>query len=172
MTHWTYKFSLTCKGLAGGLDTPECNRLQRGQRLIGSDWLQLKSLSRVVIPLNRTDIDECENSSSNVCDHTCVNTAGSFLCHCRSGFILAPDQHSCIPLHNCEFVLVPRIDTACASCGEANRLVFVLLFFFCVCCSEFVGEVGHADELRHLFLHLPGFPQHEEQPVAAQAKAG
>lgn len=69
-----------------------------------------------------TDIDECENSSSNVCDHTCVNTVGSFLCHCRSGFILAPDQHSCIPLHNCEFVLLPPSYAAGARCGRANRL--------------------------------------------------
>ncbi|XP_061819548.1 collagen and calcium-binding EGF domain-containing protein 1-like isoform X1 [Nerophis lumbriciformis] len=45
------------------------------------------------------DMDECEQSSG-VCDHECVNTAGSFLCRCRSGYILAPDQRSCIAVHN------------------------------------------------------------------------
>nr|XP_057945696.1 collagen and calcium-binding EGF domain-containing protein 1-like isoform X2 [Doryrhamphus excisus] len=48
------------------------------------------------------DIDECEQSGSisGVCDHECVNTAGSFLCRCHSGYILAPDQRSCIAVHN------------------------------------------------------------------------
>ncbi|KAM8893817.1 collagen and calcium-binding EGF domain-containing protein 1-like isoform 3-T3 [Spinachia spinachia] len=46
------------------------------------------------------DIDECEHPGSGVCDHECVNTVGSFLCRCHSGYILAPDQRSCIPVHN------------------------------------------------------------------------
>lgn len=99
--------------------------------MIGLHWLQLlnESDSDVLIPLKHTDIDECEDPGSNVCDHECVNTVGSFLCHCRSGFILAPDQHSCIPLHNCEFACVPHIKVPCvrsAKCGEANGPVFVL----------------------------------------------
>lgn len=52
-----------------------------------------------------TDIDECENSSSSLCDHECVNTVGSFQCRCRSGYILTPNQRSCIPVHNCKFLL-------------------------------------------------------------------
>ncbi|KAF0043515.1 hypothetical protein F2P81_004852, partial [Scophthalmus maximus] len=46
------------------------------------------------------NIDECEHSGSSVCDHECVNTVGSFLCRCHSGYILARDQRSCIPVHN------------------------------------------------------------------------
>ncbi|XP_063738330.1 collagen and calcium-binding EGF domain-containing protein 1-like [Eleginops maclovinus] len=46
------------------------------------------------------DIDECEQPDSSVCDHECVNTEGSFLCRCHSDYILAPDQRSCIPVHN------------------------------------------------------------------------
>ncbi|XP_010876650.1 collagen and calcium-binding EGF domain-containing protein 1 isoform X2 [Esox lucius] len=43
------------------------------------------------------DIDECVESNGSVCDHDCENTVGSFRCRCRSDYILAPDQHSCIP---------------------------------------------------------------------------
>lgn len=50
------------------------------------------------------DIDECEHSGGSLCDHECVNTVGSFLCRCRTGYILAPDQRSCVPIHNCEFL--------------------------------------------------------------------
>ncbi|KAI9542075.1 hypothetical protein NQZ68_023658 [Dissostichus eleginoides] len=46
------------------------------------------------------DIDECEQPDSSVCDQECVNTVGSFLCRCHSDYILAPDQRSCIPVHN------------------------------------------------------------------------
>ncbi|KAL2088827.1 hypothetical protein ACEWY4_015726 [Coilia grayii] len=46
------------------------------------------------------DIDECEESNNTVCDHVCENTPGSFHCRCLSGYILAPDQHSCILTHN------------------------------------------------------------------------
>ncbi|XP_049573083.1 collagen and calcium-binding EGF domain-containing protein 1 [Syngnathus scovelli] len=46
------------------------------------------------------DIDECKESGGNVCEHECVNTGGSYLCRCQSGYLLAPDQHSCIAVHN------------------------------------------------------------------------
>lgn len=100
----------------------------------------MESLSHDVIPLKCADIDECENPSSNVCDHTCVNTAGSFLCHCRSGFMLAPDQHSCIPVHNCEFCLRPSIHIVEHVSGP-DRLVFG--FFFRVA----VSSSGKSDTL-------------------------
>ena len=34
-----------------------------------------------------TDIDECEIAVDN-CDHICLNTIGSFLCACQSGYTL------------------------------------------------------------------------------------
>ncbi|XP_053721714.1 collagen and calcium-binding EGF domain-containing protein 1-like isoform X2 [Synchiropus splendidus] len=46
------------------------------------------------------DIDECEHPDTNMCDHECLNTAGSFLCRCHSGYMLAPDQRSCSPVPN------------------------------------------------------------------------
>ncbi|KAJ3594070.1 hypothetical protein NHX12_006402 [Muraenolepis orangiensis] len=46
------------------------------------------------------DVDECEESTSNVCEQECVNTVGSFQCQCGSSHILAPDQRSCVARHN------------------------------------------------------------------------
>lgn len=33
-----------------------------------------------------TDIDEC--SFDRACDHFCINSAGSFQCHCHKGYVL------------------------------------------------------------------------------------
>ncbi|XP_077569421.1 collagen and calcium-binding EGF domain-containing protein 1-like [Stigmatopora nigra] len=46
------------------------------------------------------DIDECEESGGDVCEHQCFNTGGSYQCRCHSGYLLAPDQRSCIAVHN------------------------------------------------------------------------
>ncbi|XP_059169369.1 cubilin-like [Physella acuta] len=40
------------------------------------------------------DIDECEDNST--CDHTCVNTEGSYTCSCNPGYVLSrADSSSC-----------------------------------------------------------------------------
>lgn len=41
------------------------------------------------------DIDECNLSPHPVCKHTCLNTRGSYSCHCHPGFYLEPDNKSC-----------------------------------------------------------------------------
>ena len=41
-----------------------------------------------------TDEDECQNNNGG-CQHTCVNTVGSYICSCREGFVLQKDKHSC-----------------------------------------------------------------------------
>ncbi|CAL1529164.1 unnamed protein product [Lymnaea stagnalis] len=47
------------------------------------------------------DIDECENEK--VCDQTCTNTYGSFLCTCDSGYRLDQrDGITCIDVNECE----------------------------------------------------------------------
>ena len=39
-----------------------------------------------------SDINECLSSP---CNHTCTNTAGSFVCSCNDGYELGPDGLSC-----------------------------------------------------------------------------
>ena len=31
-------------------------------------------------------MDECETTESNLCDHICENTMGSYTCSCREGY--------------------------------------------------------------------------------------
>ena len=40
------------------------------------------------------DEDECTLNTDG-CDHNCINTPGSFVCTCNSGFFLALDQKTC-----------------------------------------------------------------------------
>jgi hypothetical protein len=41
------------------------------------------------------DIDECEGGRPGVCSHLCVNTQGSFQCHCYPGYLLESDGRRC-----------------------------------------------------------------------------
>jgi len=41
---------------------------------------------QIVHSSSTIDIDECANSSSNVCTQQCVNTAGGYQCDCYDGY--------------------------------------------------------------------------------------
>ncbi|XP_026798974.3 EGF-containing fibulin-like extracellular matrix protein 1 isoform X3 [Pangasianodon hypophthalmus] len=47
------------------------------------------------------DVNECQVSQP--CDHQCYNLMGSFICHCRQGYELAPDSVSCLDIDECAF---------------------------------------------------------------------
>ncbi|XP_053475192.1 EGF-containing fibulin-like extracellular matrix protein 1 isoform X4 [Ictalurus furcatus] len=47
------------------------------------------------------DVNECQVSQP--CDHQCYNLMGSFICHCRQGYELAPDSVSCVDIDECAF---------------------------------------------------------------------
>lgn len=40
------------------------------------------------------DVDECV-TTPDVCDHSCMNSVGSYECSCNQGYILESDGHSC-----------------------------------------------------------------------------
>ena len=43
------------------------------------------------------DVDECEKYGKKICHHgNCVNTAGSFHCHCNSGYRFHKPSKQCI----------------------------------------------------------------------------
>ena len=41
------------------------------------------------------DVDECAEGNGG-CQQSCVNMMGSYECHCREGFFLSDNQHTCI----------------------------------------------------------------------------
>jgi hypothetical protein len=73
-----------------------------------------------------TDVDECEEQSID-CQHTCINTVGSYHCECHHGFSLRPDNHTCEPDQHAEVEEV-RLnqagtrDRCFASCDTVARL--------------------------------------------------
>ncbi|KAK2914538.1 fibulin-2 isoform X1 [Channa argus] len=44
------------------------------------------------------DVDECQLYAGQLCQHTCINIWGSYLCECHQGYILQQDRHSCVPV--------------------------------------------------------------------------
>ncbi|XP_044537617.1 tolloid-like protein 1 [Gracilinanus agilis] len=41
-----------------------------------------------------SDKDECSKDNGG-CQHECINTVGSYVCHCRNGFVLHENKHDC-----------------------------------------------------------------------------
>ncbi|XP_071829747.1 tolloid-like protein 1 isoform X2 [Apostichopus japonicus] len=93
--------------IRGGF-SPDADRI--GNRLCGSDipetvtspsntlYIQFKSDSTVskkgFFATFFADMDECENNNGE-CQHTCINTLGSYMCTCRNGFTLHENGHDC-----------------------------------------------------------------------------
>ena len=46
------------------------------------------------------DEDECD--LQNMCEHTCMNTDGSFQCLCSEGYQLASNQYNCSDVNECQ----------------------------------------------------------------------
>ena len=54
-------------------------------------------LSTFLLWLLSADIDECAKNSS-ICQFTCANTDGSYICSCPVGYVLRPDKRTCTGL--------------------------------------------------------------------------
>ena len=51
-------------------------------------------ISSLFIPFS--DIDECKDENGG-CPHFCVNTPGSYICHCRDGYVTENNGTVCRP---------------------------------------------------------------------------
>ena len=51
-------------------------------------------LSEKIILNTCTDINECASYNGG-CSQSCINTPGSYMCSCSSGYILDIDGHNC-----------------------------------------------------------------------------
>ncbi|NXM01655.1 MATN2 protein, partial [Tyrannus savana] len=63
------------------------------------------------------------------CDHFCINTPGSYLCRCKQGYILNPDQKTCstqdlcaVEKHDCEQICVNTPGSYVCQCYEGYEL--------------------------------------------------
>lgn len=76
------------------------------------------------------DIDECATSNETLCAHLCINTAGSYRCECREGYIQEDDGRTCTKgdkypsdtglEEKAEGAV--RTGTCCATCKEFHQM--------------------------------------------------
>ncbi|KAM4704936.1 matrilin-2 [Rhinophrynus dorsalis] len=69
------------------------------------------------------------STSSHGCDHFCINTPGSYICRCKQGYILNPDEKTCstqdlcaTEKHGCEQICVNTPGSYVCQCFEAYKL--------------------------------------------------
>eukprot|EP00921_Rhytidocystis_pertsovi_P025169 GHVQ01040619.1.p1 GENE.GHVQ01040619.1~~GHVQ01040619.1.p1 ORF type:complete len:862 (+),score=209.63 GHVQ01040619.1:262-2847(+) len=64
------------------------------------------------------NIDECTTgmNNCNVMSQICIDTLGSYECKCRDGYILAPDNKTCIDVDECHNPLLNRCDDSLTDC--------------------------------------------------------
>ena len=95
---------------------------------LASDFEAFKDVTIDLKPYICFDLDECEENQHN-CEHTCVNTEGSYTCKCDYGYILHTDGKSCIKIDPC-------VNSPCDhSCHPVNG---TLTGFLCSCNDGFV----------------------------------
>jgi hypothetical protein len=79
----------------------------------------------IILFIFLTDVDECKEGSLD-CEHTCINTVGSYHCECQDGFSLRTDNHTCEPNQHTEaqdrLNQAATRDRCFASCDTVTRL--------------------------------------------------
>uniref|UniRef100_A0A8C5MWS9 Matrilin 2 n=1 Tax=Leptobrachium leishanense TaxID=445787 RepID=A0A8C5MWS9_9ANUR len=68
-------------------------------------------------------------TKSHGCDHFCINTPGSYICRCKQGYILNPDEKTCktqdlcaMEQHGCEQICVNTPGSFLCQCYEGYEL--------------------------------------------------
>ena len=52
-------------------------------------------MQTILLICHFTDINECADDTLNDCDQICINTNGSYVCECDSGYLLNDDLITC-----------------------------------------------------------------------------
>ncbi|KAI9564257.1 hypothetical protein GHT06_007995 [Daphnia sinensis] len=73
-------------------------------------------------PSCESDLDECSAPGSNVCQQTCINSAGSYQCACHEGFQLQDDGRSC----KFRLELIPELQTLLINYESMSKRLAVL----------------------------------------------
>jgi len=79
--------------------------------------------SNVNITNTHTDVNECLTNNGG-CAHSCTNSIGSYTCSCRTGYVLADDNHGCIDVDEC---LDPSVHACQHNCVNTDGS------FHCTC---------------------------------------
>ncbi|CAK9301387.1 unnamed protein product [Gordionus sp. m RMFG-2023] len=100
-----------CSNLKGGFncDCPPNHYFDRDynqckiNRVIGCDPYKNNCGCASGFQLSRysecIDIDECLNTT--LCEHSCSNTRGSYICQCKDGYRLNENKHNCDDVNEC-----------------------------------------------------------------------
>eukprot|EP00069_Balaena_mysticetus_P017766 bmy_10833T0 len=81
-----------------------------------------------LIPIGLSELDSCALGNHG-CEHSCVNSGGSFVCQCFEGYILREDGKTCRRKdicqavdHGCEHICVNSGESYICKCLEGFRL--------------------------------------------------
>lgn len=75
-------------------------------------------------PVEVEDTNECLVYEGNICQHSCINTPGSYRCECFPGYVLQEDAFTCVPGneedHQPGFVTVRAVGDAVAAVRQRS----------------------------------------------------
>ena len=83
------------------------------------------------------EINECERGT-DLCEHTCTNTPGSYNCSCNTGYQLGNNNHSCSGMYlsykSNIYLLFLDIDECSSNNGGCNQVCVNLVgSYYCQC---------------------------------------
>ena len=90
-------YQCSCLGGYELFDGHTCRGQQRQIFIVACLDHTANSKAQTCTYICHADIDEC---GSSPCEHTCINTPGSFACICREGYELNSDGRTCSCMFN------------------------------------------------------------------------
>ncbi|OCT74908.1 hypothetical protein XELAEV_18033897mg [Xenopus laevis] len=92
-----------------------------------ANFSQIETLTSVF--QNKLCASHLCSTATHGCDHFCINTPGSYICRCKQGYVLNPDEKTCstqdlcaTEKHGCEQICVNTPGSYFCQCYEAYEL--------------------------------------------------